>query len=182
MRRKPVQREEISFRAGAIMTMPASSMRQSEWGRPEPIARLWAPLLRSLNREQKQEWDARAGMREKAIAAGAVRARDFGPLESITMPQPYGWDTCTCQQCGKEFWRARHASQRYCSDTCTAAARRERHGPSNARIVEARSEARAAARAGLVCITCGKPLEAARSTRKTCSGRCRTIAYRRRGK
>jgi hypothetical protein len=178
MRRNPVRRDEISFNGSRITTLPPDSLRADKWGRLDSIPRLWVPLVRSLNRTQKRDWDSRAAMRETASRAGI---RGFQPPRSITIPQPYqaGLGPCTCEQCGREFYRAKHGSRRYCSDDCAAAAGRAHRAQHNTEMVRERSEARTAARSGQTCIICGEPLEAARSTRRTCSDRCRTAAHRR---
>jgi endogenous inhibitor of DNA gyrase (YacG/DUF329 family) len=47
MRSKPIQRDEVRFDGRRITTMPADSGRKNGLAF-EPIAKLWAPLLRSL--------------------------------------------------------------------------------------------------------------------------------------
>jgi hypothetical protein len=175
MRCTPVRRDEIRFNGSRITTLPLDSLRADKWGRLDSIPRLWAPLVRSLNRAQKRDWDSRAAVREAASGAGIS---GFKPPRPIIIPQPYQAGLCTCQQCGAEFYRAWRGSRRYCSDNCAHEADRIHRAQHNADMVRERSEARAAARSGQTCIVCGEPLEAARSTKRTCSDRCRTAAHR----
>jgi endogenous inhibitor of DNA gyrase (YacG/DUF329 family) len=76
-----------------------------------------------------------------------------------------------CRQCGRKFWRNYRSSGFYCSDRCAAIARR-------AKYAAAQGAARAAARRGRRCEGCGEPIEAARSTKRFCSTRCRVAAHR----
>jgi hypothetical protein len=51
------------------------------------------------------------------------------------------------------------------------------HSASGGVIMASRAERRAAARAGRICPVCGERIDAARSTRKFCSTRCRVAAH-----
>jgi hypothetical protein len=142
-------------------------MRKNRDGDLEPIAKLWAPLLRELNLENRKLHE---GWLSKGLSEGAY--------EPISVPRPYRrW---YCRHCGQAFYNADKGSRRnggvplYCSDKCTAEIRRESMAP----IVKARSKARAAARAGRKCETCGKAIKAQRSTMRFCSIRCRVAAHR----
>jgi hypothetical protein len=147
--------------------MPASSMRKNGGGNLEPIAELWAPLLRELNLENQK-------LHEEWVSKGLSE----GPYEPITVPTPYRkW---RCRRCGQLFYNADNGYRRngrvplYCSDKCVAAVRALAMAP----VVKARSKARAAARAGRKCQTCGKAIKAKRSTMRFCSVRCRVAAHR----
>jgi hypothetical protein len=169
MRRKPVTRDEIRFNGSRITTLPSDSVREGEY-HPEAIKALWEPLLRELNRVQQEKWDSNLGVRKNLVGAGWRGG--FKKPEPITCPRPdHYYGTCTCQHCGGEFWRVRGSGHLYSSDKCVELARRSR-------MVAARSEARAAARAGRTCQHCGKPIEAQRSTRRYCSDHCRVTAHR----
>ena len=48
----------------------------------------------------------------------------------------------------------------------------------NAKLVKARSRARAAARAGRACATCGRRIKAKRASKRYCSTRCRVASHR----
>jgi hypothetical protein len=167
-RTKPVTRDEI--RCGyRIETMPANSMHKNRDGDLEPIADLWAPLLRSLDQERKQDW-------EGWVKAGLDSADR--PPEPITVPHPYY--KRICRHCGRAFYKADKGPRQnggvplYCSDKCVAAV----HSAAMRPIVKARSQARAAARANRKCATCGKPIKAQRSTMRYCSVKCRVSAHR----
>jgi endogenous inhibitor of DNA gyrase (YacG/DUF329 family) len=144
--------------------MPVSSMCKNRDGDLEPIANLWAPLLRSLDQERKETWE------------GWPPNLKGDPPEPITVPRPYRKHYC--RHCGRAFYQAdqRHngGAMLYCSDKCVAAV----HAAAMAPIVKARSQARAAARANRKCATCGKPIKAQRSTMRFCSIRCRVAAHR----
>jgi hypothetical protein len=137
--------------------------------RLEPIANLWAPLLRSLDQERRGQW-------EDWVKQGVDDPDD--PPEPFTVPRPYR--ECYCRHCGRMFYTADKGPRQngvvmlYCSDKCVAAA----HSAAMASIVKARSKARAAARANRKCATCGKPIKAQRSTMQFCSIRCRVAAHR----
>jgi hypothetical protein len=102
--------------------------------------------------------------------------REHKAPKPITCPRPddYG-GTCSCRRCGCEFWRVYRGSRLYCSDKCAGLARQSK-------MLAARSEARAKARAGRTCLHCGKPIEAQRSTRQYCNNAHRIAAYRERQK
>jgi endogenous inhibitor of DNA gyrase (YacG/DUF329 family) len=168
-RTKPVSRDEVRFHpyfgAPSIETMPANSMRKNRAGWLEPIAELWAPLLAELDRQGREDWQGYVGL--------GLSTRDHPP-EPATVGRPDGY-TRSCYHCGRNFYRTQRAAQTiYCSDNCVAAA----HSAAMAPIVKARSVARAKARAGRKCETCGKPIEAQRSTMRFCSVRCRVAAHR----
>jgi hypothetical protein len=165
-RTKPIRRDEIRY-SWDIGTMPASSMRKSRDGGLEPVANLWARLLRSLDQERRESWES-------------WRPQLKGdPPEPIKVPRPYR--KSRCRHCGRLFynadrgWRQNSGVPLYCSDKCVAAVR----SAAMADIVKARSKARAVARAGRKCESCGKPIKAQRSTMRFCSTRCRVIAHRR---
>ncbi len=143
MRKTPVTRDEVRLNQSEITTLPADAVCEGENGFGlRPIAKLWAPLLRSLNRAQKRRWDANAAIRE---AAGRFGIR-HKPPEPITAPwpRPLSWPRA-CWQCDKEFYLTRRGS-RWCSDRCAAEARRLKKAASNAVRVKEQSAARATAR------------------------------------
>jgi hypothetical protein len=163
MRTKPIRRDEIRYQ-GDIETMPASGMRKGK-----PIAELWAPLLRSLDQDRKETW-------QHWVRSGLESADN--PPEPLTVPRPYRKRNCL--RCGRAFYNADKGPRQnggvplYCSDKCVAAVRRDAMVP----VVKARSLARAKARAGRKCKTCGKRITAQRSTMRFCSVRCRVAAHR----
>jgi endogenous inhibitor of DNA gyrase (YacG/DUF329 family) len=167
-RTKPVQRDEVRFRpyfgAPCIETMPASAMRKNSDGTVEPIAALSAPLLRLLDQQGREDW--------RGYVAEGLSLRDDPPAPA-TVGLPYG--RRHCRHCGRSFYYTERATQTlYCSDKCVAAVHREAMVP----IVEARSKARAVARANRKCAACGKPIKAKRSTMRFCSVNCRVAAHR----
>jgi hypothetical protein len=96
MRTKPVTRDEVRFNGRRITTLPADSVRGKFAG--PAIGRLWAPLLRSLNRQ---------------------RPKGTPPIE---LPHTGVGGAVSCLHCKRKFFHVRTASL-YCSDLC---ARRER--------------------------------------------------------
>lgn len=179
MRRKPVSRDEVRFNGSRITTLPVNAVREDRWGDLEPIRKLWAPLLRSINRARKRQWDRNAAMREQAVMAGVWGFSQHQRPQPITAPFPCRFEgACKCQQCGGKFYRTRFGSYRYCSDRCADLARRETRKATNAARVKERSAARAAVRADRKCVTCSEPITAQRSTMRFCSVRCRVAAHR----
>jgi hypothetical protein len=92
-------------------------------------------------------------------------------------PPPPGVEA-TCVDCGKPVNRVlrgfgRSVSAKRCS-ACAVEAPRKRAAIANAE----RAKRRAEARAGLACATCGKPLDARRSTARFCGPTCRSKAWR----
>ncbi len=152
MRRKPVTRSEIRLNGQRISTLPADAVRKDADGYIVPIAKLWAPLLRSLSE-------------------GHMPERYYFLQLKLR----------TCQRCGHEFYGV-SLNGRYCSDTCAKASWREGRAVSIAAMVKARSEARAAARTDRRCARCNELITAQRSTGKFCSVRCRVAAHRERAK
>lgn len=91
MRRKPVTRDEIRFNGSRITTLPIDTVREGEY-HPEPIKALWAPLLRSLNRAQKKDWDNRLGIRKNFARSGwrgGFKAPE--PITLLNSPAGSGW-------------------------------------------------------------------------------------------
>jgi hypothetical protein len=178
-RTKPVTRDEIRFDGQNILTLPVNATRRlkkrkSWWSeeRREPIRRLWAPLLRSLNRAQKRDWENGAAEREEY--ARTVKP-SYGwkppePPEPIDYPWPDG-RSHRCCHCGGKFFRVYRSGSMYCSDRCARAVR-------SARESRQKSEQRARERADRVCEVCREPFEAQRSTARYCSTRCRVRGHR----
>jgi hypothetical protein len=100
-----------------------------------------------------------------ALWAPLLRTLGEPMLDSFVMaPEP-------CRQCGRRFWRDHCSNGMFCSDRCASLARR-------AKYATAQGAARATARSGRSCEWCGEPIEAARSTMRYCSVRCRVAAHR----
>jgi hypothetical protein len=171
-RTKPIQRDEIRFGGRYITTAPAGTMRKDRHGGVKPTnPKLWAPLLRSLDQQEREMW-------EGWVKRGLSSADD--PPKPVTAPQWREAVRCYCRQCLRWFYRERGyncGEYIYCSDKCVAAARRVAMAP----VVKARSQARAAARANRKCAACGKPIKAKRSTMRFCSIRCRVASHRNTG-
>jgi hypothetical protein len=168
-RTRPVQRDEIRAPYN-VETLPANSVRKSADGGLEPIPELWGPVLRELNLEDQK-------LREKWVR-DSIPTSPWRPIEA---PRPLTyWGKQFCRHCGRAFYKADRGYRHnggvplYCSDKCVAVA----HAAAMAPIVKARSIARAKARANRKCETCGKPIEAQRSTMRFCSTRCRVAAHR----
>jgi predicted nucleic acid-binding Zn ribbon protein len=77
-----------------------------------------------------------------------------------------------CTVCRKPF--TGHFASRQCSDPCRAEAVRARGRVSSQKIRDARWESLP----DIPCLWCRKPMERKRSTRKTCSDRCRKALSR----
>ena len=177
MRRKPVRRDEVRFDGRRITTLPIDTVLENDWGRFVPIARGCGS--RCCARSTGLGSGTGTGM-PRRVSRRARPASGVSSSHARSLPQhPYRvFGPCTCRHCGAGFYRAGHSNSRHCSDECALESARAGRSRVNATMVRERSEARAAARAGLVCIICGEPIEAARSTRRTCSDRCRTVAHR----
>jgi hypothetical protein len=163
MRNKPIIRDEVRLSdRGRIATLPLNSIHRDRPGlSPDPIEKLWAPLVQALNRQQdehtasmKQMWGAR-----------------YKAPKPIEVPRPDWRGPNKCRHCGHGFYNAQNCRGAFCSDTCIRAER-------VIITAKARSESRAAKRAGLKCETCGKRLAAQRSTARFCSVRCRVASHR----
>jgi hypothetical protein len=186
MRKRPISRDEIRRgRRGNIITLPLDSVREDDFGQLQPVAKLWTPLLRVLNREQEKRWQDQADQRHALLATDAEQRRVVQAFTGIrlekpppiAMPELRPWARATmCRRCGCGFYRSRWENASYCSDRCADAAR----AVGVAAAVTARSQARAAARADRQCEVCGEPLSAKRATGRFCSVRCRVAAHRRR--
>jgi endogenous inhibitor of DNA gyrase (YacG/DUF329 family) len=156
MRTKPITRDEVRLST----TLYCSGLK----------ARITTLPIDSVQKD-KQGW------RDKPIRplwAPLLRSlnRKLKPLEPITCPCPDSWNNpCTCEQCGREFLRVHNGSERFCSDRCVNARR-------SIAAAKAVAAARADARDGRECETCGNELDAKRSTRRFCSTRCRVAAHR----
>lgn len=193
MRRKQVTRSEIRCSVygwhGTIHALPLDACREKvkatvgdwQWIVYEPTAALFTNVVAELSAQWKVE---------------AKRAIEmFGhlpePLQHQPRVMPTTWLAAEyqgpheCAQCGRWFVHHHidHQSRpgRFCSDACAAVAHKASVAATQARVVEQRSAARAERRAGLKCENCGEPLEAARSTARFCSTKCRMAAHRRRG-
>jgi hypothetical protein len=168
MRTKPITRDEIRYDVRGIVALPINSVRKGKNGL-EPIKKLWAPLLRSLNEAEKKHWESMVEFR----AAMGWESKGPTPI----MVSRYGWAEYYCHHCTRAFYRLNDVGY-YCSNKCEDAVRRV----SAVKATKARSEQRAAERAkhNNKCNMCGKPITAKRSTMKFCSIRCRVAAHRER--
>lgn len=102
----------------------------------------------------------------------------------------YRWLTNTCRVCKKKFFNARtyrtaprtgyrvvitgKKSSSFCSDACLTKWRKRKRAEQRKEEAATRAEARS----GRVCEQCGEPIEAARSTKRYCSIKCRVAAHR----
>jgi endogenous inhibitor of DNA gyrase (YacG/DUF329 family) len=165
---KPLTRDDVRLGGLKISAAPAYAVREDEDGQPQPIAWLFASLLRSLNQERRERW--------KSLRERLPKLEGWPP---IALPVFGLTSRRTCPQCGAAFYNTLAGPNgKLCSGRCVTAARRA----ANAVIVEKRAARRAAARSNLHCEApgCGKRFadEARRSTRRYCSDRCRIAAYR----
>ena len=179
LRREPVRRDEVRIycRLGVLrITMPVGTYLLEERGEyrsqnfvGDPA--LWRPLMDELATQ---------------YAAHDESCRRFGlPVRSPTaLPKPeIFWGVeYACGQCGAQFVAHKFAGNRVpiCSDRCA----RERRVAQQRQWHEAAPQyrQRAEARAGRTCEQCGAAIEAARSTKRFCSDRCRIRAHHQRRK
>jgi hypothetical protein len=186
MRTAPVRRDEVRIDAQwRIRTLPADACRRIRYPARygyDAIPELFTPLVEELRQERVAwlaDWQA-----QSAAATGIDRAfmmlaagepkirRRLNSLEP-RIPWPDGYPVF-CRHCKREFFhRFRARPGAFCSDRCIAAHK-------NATHIAQLSQARRAARADRVCEQCDAPLDAARSSKRYCSNRCRTAALRRR--
>lgn len=187
LRDQPVSRDEVHIDRihNRLLAMPLATFQLvlPPSGDPEDAdlvgdPALWQPLLDELTAEQAR------------LAAG-YDAPDRALLPTPRLPEArvwvrsaFEWD---CAYCGKRFLATFRPKVKlyFCSNRCerlwrNAVYRDWRHNnpPDYARVNKARTEKRAAARAERVCGHCGKPLDAARSTKRFCSDICRVRASR----
>jgi hypothetical protein len=175
MRRTPVMRSEVRFDGKEITTLPADAVTEDSLGWLVPIQKLFAPLLRSLDRSTSYEYEQAIQSRKDVPSQAGVGMK---PWEPIRCPWPYDrhGGPHACRRCGRGFYRSiagRYLPTAFCSDACAEATREEVRAFHNAATKKARSEATAAARAGRRCAYCDKPLTAQRSTKKYCDAHCR---------
>ncbi len=57
MRRRPVKRSEVRFDGKQITTLPADAVTEDSLGWLVPIEKLFTPLLRSLDRSMRYEYE-----------------------------------------------------------------------------------------------------------------------------
>ena len=159
MRKRPITRDQVRVDHYQVRTLPMGSVQAGH-----PIARLWQPLLDQLRQQEREWW-------ESGPAAKPELWGEFGESRVAIVPP----DTqASCRHCGRRFYYHHRYRSKWCSDLC----RRKARAPRMAAVVKARSAARAKARAGRRCKTCGKPIEAQRASKQYCSVRCRVTAHR----
>ena len=169
-----------------IRTMPLGTWRrverkqESEDEDPIPYAvagaDLWRPVLDELAAAaEQQRRDLEATAREHPEFASLVRTP-----EAPTLPEFFLGENVlefACHECGEWalgiIWRRR---VHVCSDSCSEAHRKRVYqdwrdfNPRDPETVNAtRAKRRAEARAGRKCEHCGKPIDAARATKRFCS-------------
>ena len=160
MRKRPITRDEVRVDYYEVRTLPGGSFHRDTG---QPIARLWQPLLDQLRRQEREWW-------ESGPATDPEWWGEFKSRVAVATPDR----RTTCVHCGRRFYYHYRYRSQWCSDLCARKAR----APRIVAAVKARSEARAKARAGRTCETCGKPIKAQRATRQYCSVRCRVTAFR----
>ena len=161
MRKRPITRDEVRVDHYQVRTLPTGSFHRDT---KQPIARLWQPLLDQLRQQEVEWWESGPAAKPELWGEFAEsRVRVVSPERQAS-----------CRHCGRRFYCHRPYQSKWCSDKCARKAR----APRIAATVKVRSQARAKARAGLKCETCGKPVKAQRATRQYCSVRCRVSAHR----
>ena len=205
LRSEPVRRDEVRIyrevqgdgQPKLWVTMPVGTFRREERGdryNPHFVGdpALWQPLLDQLATQYEAEYAARLQQYDELVAR-EPSARMFGSPRRDIVPKPEihagrGYEYF-CEHCGRQFLSPRLPGNRVrlCSDKCQldrrdAMQRRWRKAnPAHHQAINAlRAKRRAEARAGRTCGHCGRPIEAARSTRRFCSDVCRARAHHRR--
>jgi endogenous inhibitor of DNA gyrase (YacG/DUF329 family) len=161
MRTKPVRREEVRVKgAGSrayIATLPVDSVEKDEWGRYEPIKRLWAPLLRSLRHADcpmPYSYHARTcphcgrkffGIYRstdrycsdrcvETVHSQARAMRSQRQSQATSQARAAARAALTCETCGEPI-EAQRATMRFCSTKCRVAAHRQRTAPPDPRLL-----------------------------------------------
>ena len=167
MRKKPITRDQVRVHHYEVWTLPYGSFHgrhhRDRAKALRPIERLWKPLLDQLHRQEREWWNS--GPATKPELWG-----EFKSCVSVAYPSV----PSTCRHCGRRFFHGYRRRSKWCSDLCAEQAR----APRGAATIKARSQARAKARAGRTCETCGEPIGAQRSTKQYCSVGCRVAALR----
>jgi ferredoxin len=203
LRTEPVRRDELLINplyACPIRTMPLGTWRRVERleaidtppenatvALPYAVAdpALWRPVLDELAAaadEMRQSIEAI--VHERPALAAVVHMPEPEPLPEFFLGEKVL--EYRCEECGAWtlgiIWRRR---LRLCSDRCAEAYRRRVYhdwrllNPRDPETVNpTRAKRRAAARAGRTCEHCGKPIDAARATKRFCSDICRVRAHR----
>jgi hypothetical protein len=181
-RQKPITRAEVRIEKKhgpvprfAILTLPKRGVVAGRYSY-DAVESLWMPLVREL----KAEYDAYLASKEWHQTDDFTRKYygHYGTPRAPAIPSPWN-EPCECRVCGQTFfqahvtWRSKRQGS-FCSDTCMDKWRRMKR-------VEQRkqdSARRAEARTNRTCEVCGEPIEAARSTKRFCSTKCRVAAHR----
>lgn len=169
MRQKPITRDEVRISGYSILTMPERGVAGHR-----AVDRLWQPLVRELGAERdaylaSDEWQG------QRIVPWTGMPRRLPEPPHVPLPHERPSE---CRVCRKTFFQAhgRYSKPRasFCTDACIAQWRRVKRADQRRQD----SARRAAARADRVCAVCGEAIEAARSTRRYCSTKCRVAAHR----
>ncbi len=123
MRRRPVTRSEVRFDGKQITTLPADAVTEDSLGWLVPIEKLFAPLLRSLDRSVRYQYARAVQSRKEFSSLAAVGMK---PPEPIQCPWPYDrhGGPHTCRRCGLCFYRSIAGRYRMTYFTLTHAPRR----------------------------------------------------------
>jgi hypothetical protein len=152
--------------------------------------RLWQPLIAELAAAEAasfarwpQWWDdmLRRGVRIPRLMPAPVLYEIAEPRLPAEHTRQYVCDHCRVLYAG--FITGRPLT--FCSDRCRRLRRNSRQRarravrPRTSAVINARRTAqRAEARAGRTCEYCGRAIEAARATKRFCSGLCRVRHHR----
>jgi hypothetical protein len=152
---------------------------------------LWGPLLTELRAEREgaiPKLKARHDQTEKWAAGWRPPIKWKPPAEPNARMASHCVREYVCRECGTIYLSreyVRSGDLRVCSDRCKrahhAAHNRAyfRDNPRDSSMVnQARAKRREKAREGKKCETCGASMDAERSSKKFCSGKCRVAAHR----
>jgi hypothetical protein len=172
LRNSPVERDEVSIRNGQIRTLPINACVLDENGFPRLVDHLFEELVEELTREWKAKEET---LEERQLKVGLAMAQLLEDAHREAKPGLSSpWCPRQCRACGKWFFCAfGHTRMRFCSDRCIAAGEKTVISGYVARRSATRQRGRSTK-----CAHCGASMEAARSSRKFCSPRCRVAAFR----
>jgi hypothetical protein len=197
LRNEPVRRDEVrvyrKFNRGGdpewLVTMPPGTYRLEDRGKYSRCfvgdQTLWQPLMDGLTAQYAAE-------HERWRRRGLAVLSQPRPLPSLEIVFLMGFEY-ECEHCGAGFLAYKLAINvvRLCSNKCErerAAAQQRAWREANPRedyyrqYYSKRDQRRTEARADRRCEHCGVAIEAARSTKRFCSGRCRIRAHHQRRK
>jgi hypothetical protein len=106
VRSKPVTRNEIRFDGRCISTLPVDAVRKNDDWDIVPIRKLWAPLLRSLNRASKRKdkewarglanWSIEEELGARAASGARARCASYSLALKSQLSAIVSWGDAAC--------------------------------------------------------------------------------------